>query len=76
MSDVADGVAWASGAPVTGTLPNPYPAKVINLSLAARGAPCSVEMQGAIDKARANGSVVVVAAGNANEDAVNISCLV
>jgi serine protease len=50
-----------------GLPPNPYPARVVNLSLAGAG-PCSAPLQEAIDEARARGVLVVAAAGNQGED--------
>lgn len=64
-SDIADGVRWAAGVPVSGVGTNPNPAKVINMSLGGQG-PCSFTMQNAINEANARGAVVVVAAGNDN----------
>ena len=64
-SDIADGVRWAAGIPVSGVGVNPNPAKVINMSLGGQGA-CSFTMQNAINEANARGAVVVVAAGNDN----------
>ena len=65
--DVSDGLIWASGGQV-GDLPlNPTPADVINVSLGGGGV-CSELMQDAIDIVNANGSIVVVAAGNASGD--------
>ena len=70
VSDIADGILWASGATV-GALPvNANPAKVINLSLGGSGA-CGTTYQAAIDTAMANGSLVVVSAGNSNLAATN-----
>ncbi len=63
-SDVMEGVRWAAGLPVAGAPLNPYPAKVINLSLGGIGT-CGRSEQDAIDAATAAGAVVVVAAGNA-----------
>ncbi|MFC7460506.1 S8 family peptidase [Hydrogenophaga defluvii] len=63
ISDVADGLRWAVGAPVAGAPANPTPARVANLSLGAAGH-CSSEMQGALDEAWARGTVVVASAGN------------
>ncbi|KLJ00798.1 S8 family serine peptidase [Luteimonas sp. FCS-9] len=63
MSDIADAIVWASGGSVDGVPDNAHPAEVINLSLGGSGT-CSATMQGAIDTAVANGSTVVVAAGN------------
>ncbi|MFT6069181.1 MAG: serine protease [Bacteriovoracaceae bacterium] len=66
-SDIADGIKWAAGLPVSGVANNPNPARVINLSLGGRGS-CSAMMQEAVDGANAAGSLVVVAAGNSNQN--------
>ncbi len=71
-SDIADAVAWASGAPVDGLPANANPAEVINLSLGGSGA-CEAYEQAAINTAVANGSVVVIAAGNSNGNSANFS---
>ncbi|MDQ0866502.1 S8 family serine peptidase [Arthrobacter globiformis] len=63
LSDIADAIVWASGAPVTGVPANPNRARVINMSLGGTEA-CSQTFQTAIDTATARGSVVVAAAGN------------
>jgi serine protease len=68
MSDINDGIIWASGGTVPGIPNNPNPAKVINLSLSGSGL-CSKTAQDAIDIARNNGAIVVQAAGNENLDA-------
>lgn len=70
LSDVITGVYWAVGLELP-SLPdlmptppvNPYPARVLNLSMAAEGS-CSTAFQEAIDRARGRGAVVVAAAGN------------
>ncbi|HEX4918966.1 MAG TPA: S8 family peptidase [Limnobacter sp.] len=63
-SDLADGIRWAAGLPVPGAPANPFPARVINLSLGAEGA-CVASIEGAaIAEARQAGALVVVAAGN------------
>ncbi len=67
-SDIADAIVWASGGTVAGVPANPYPARVLNLSLGGLGA-CDVTTQNAINSARSRGAVVVVAAGNAGSDA-------
>ncbi|MCA2002324.1 MAG: S8 family peptidase, partial [Chloroflexi bacterium] len=68
-SDIADGLRWAAGLSVSGAPANPYPAKVINLSLGGEGA-CSVTEQNAInDAVTLKGAVVVAAAGNESGDA-------
>jgi serine protease len=68
FSDIADGVLWASGSAVSGIEATSTPARVLNLSLGGRSS-CPATMQNAINRARASGAVVVVAAGNANQDA-------
>ena len=68
MSDISDGIVWASGGEVAGVPGNPTPARVLNLSLGGSGA-CSATMQAAIDGARSRGSVLMVAAGNSNRAA-------
>jgi serine protease len=70
MSDIADGIIWAAGGTVSGVPANANPAQVLNLSLGGGGS-CSSTTQAAINTARALGSTVVVAAGNASTDASN-----
>ena len=70
LSDIADGIRWASGLAVAGVPANPRPARVINLSLVGPGE-CSPILQSAVTAAVANGSIVVVAAGNDNDDVAN-----
>jgi serine protease len=67
-SDIAAAIRWAAG--VHGSLTNPNPARVINLSLGGSGA-CSATYQAAIDAATAAGSIVVAAAGNSNQNVSN-----
>ena len=69
-SDIADGIIWASGGNVSGTSANANPADVINMSLGGAGA-CSSTTQNAINTARNNGTVVVIAAGNDNDNSAN-----
>ncbi|MFE4196535.1 S8 family serine peptidase [Paenarthrobacter sp. NPDC056912] len=71
-SDIADGIRWAAGGTVTGVPANANPARVINLSVGGRAA-CSATYQNAVNFARGQGAVVVVAAGNENIDASLIS---
>ncbi|MBS0319737.1 MAG: S8 family peptidase [Proteobacteria bacterium] len=61
--DVFAGMMWAAGVPIDGVPPNPYPARVINMSLGGYGS-CDGALQEAVDTALAQGAVVVVAAGN------------
>ena len=67
-SDIVDGVTWAAGLPVTGVPTNPFPARVINLSLSGVSA-CPQLYQDAFNAVLATGAVIAVAAGNANQDA-------
>ncbi len=71
-SDIADGIIWASGGTVPGVPANPNPAQVINMSLGGSGS-CSSTTQNAINIARNNGSVIVIAAGNDNANANNFN---
>ena len=67
LLDIADGLRWAAGLPVTGVPANPRPARVLNLSLGGAGA-CPVTFQSAVDDVTAVGAVVVAAAGNQGGD--------
>ena len=77
--DLADAIRWAAGAlPETegssaSSLlpPQPYPADVLNLSIAFPGA-CPPYMQDAINAALAAGALPVVAAGNQGQPAANV----
>ena len=69
-SDIADGIIWASGGAVSGVPANANPADVINMSLGGSGS-CSSVTQSAINTARNNGTVIVIAAGNDNDNANN-----
>lgn len=63
-SDLADGIRWAAGLNVPGVPNNPFPAKVINLSLGTEGE-CVGAIEGAaVAAARQAGALVVVASGN------------
>jgi serine protease len=66
-SDIGDAIVWASGGTVSGLGANPTVAKVINLSLGGPGS-CGSATQASINTAVANGSTVVIAAGNSNID--------
>ena len=70
LADIADGIVWASGGTVSGVPANATPAKVINMSLGGGGA-CGTTYQNAINSAVARGTVVIVAAGNENQNASN-----
>jgi serine protease len=71
-SDIADGIIWASGGTVSGVTNIAARAQVINMSLGGGGA-CDTTTQNAINGARSRGTVVVVAAGNENQNASNSS---
>lgn len=73
-SDIADAIVWASGGHVDGVPDNQHPAQVINMSLGGDGACTADDVTAqAIAKARANGTAVVVAAGNDGGDVNNHS---
>jgi serine protease len=63
---------WAAGRPVPGVPNNSNPAHVINMSLGGPGS-CFPAMQSFIDEALATGAIVVVAAGNENQNAADVS---
>lgn len=69
-SDIADAIIWTSGGAVSGVPSNSNKARVINMSLGGSGA-CDNTTQSAINSARSRGTVVVVAAGNENQNASN-----
>jgi len=77
-ADINAAIRWAAGLPVPAgangeSVPtNAFPADVINLSLGGWGE-CDANTSAAIRAARAAGSVVVVSAGNSNDDARNYS---
>jgi serine protease len=62
VADIVDGMRWAAGLPVDGHT-NPYPARILNVSFGG-SLDCGPEYQGTIDELRAQGVVVVAAAGN------------
>ena len=70
-SDIVDAMVWASGGSVSGVPANANPAKVLNLSLGGGGS-CG-SFQAAVNTARSNGAIVVVAAGNDNTNVSNAS---
>ena len=62
-SDILAGMAWAAGNPVSGVPLNPYPARIINMSLGATGS-CPQSYQDVVDVLISEGVLVVVSAGN------------
>lgn len=71
-ADIIDAIRWSAGLSVSGVPANPNPADVINMSLGGGGA-CGQAYQDAINQAVAQGTVVVVAAGNDNINVSNAS---
>lgn len=71
LSDIVDGMSWAAGLSVPGVPANPNPAKVINMSLggAHPGGCAKSPYQDAINRIKAKGVLIVVAAGNDNSEA-------
>lgn len=70
LADIADAIVWSSGGSVSGVPSNSNPADVINMSLGGGGS-CDSTYQSAINTAVNNGTAVVVAAGNENQNASN-----
>ena len=66
-SDIIDAMRWATGVALSGIPQNPYPARILNLSLAAPGT-CGITWQNAINDVNNRGAVVIVAAGNETAD--------
>ena len=71
-SDISDAIVWAAGGAVAGEPVNANPVRVMNLSLGGGGA-CPPVEQSAINTALALGAVVVVSAGNSNDNADDYS---
>jgi serine protease len=68
-SDIIAGMRWAAGLSVPGVPANPFPARVLNLSLGAEGS-CSAAYLDAVAAVNAVGAVVVASAGNSTGHAV------
>jgi serine protease len=62
-SDILAAMLWAGGITVTGAPANPYPARIINMSLGSVNA-CAASYQDTIRQLTAKGTVVVASAGN------------
>ena len=67
-SDVTDAIVWAAGGGINGVKGNPFPAKVVSMSLAGKGL-CPTYMQSAVNQAIALGAIIIAAAGNAGANA-------
>ena len=64
-SDIIAAMAWAAGNHVDGVPDNPYPARIINMSLGAPpGDACPRSYQQIVDELVSEGVLVVVSAGN------------
>jgi subtilisin family serine protease len=72
FDDIVDAILWSAGLPVAGAPPNPFPARVINMSLGG-AITCPQALQDAINSALTHGTVVVVAAGNSATDVSGFS---
>jgi len=72
LADILEGLLWAAGIEVPGVPRNPNPAQVINMSLGGRGrcqdVPVYQEVINAVN-AQPQKPVIVVAAGNSQDDA-------
>jgi serine protease len=62
-SDIIAAMLWAAGIAVSGAPANPYPARILNMSLGATGS-CSSSYHDAIAQVGGRGAAVVVSAGN------------
>jgi len=63
-SDLLDAIAWAAGMPVAGVPDNPYPARIINMSIAGGLSVCGSDLQQLINRVIEKKIFVVAAAGN------------
>jgi len=63
-ADIMQAMRWAAGLHVEGVPDNPYPARILNLSLGGEGS-CSAGFQAVIGELAGLGVVVVASAGNA-----------
>ncbi|MBP8006882.1 MAG: S8 family serine peptidase, partial [Burkholderiales bacterium] len=66
--DIVEGMLWAAGGSIPGVPANPTPARVVNLSIGGPGE-CTTFEQEAFDEALSRGALVVVSAGNDNDNA-------
>ncbi len=62
-SDIIAAMAWAAGLTVDGVPNNPYPARILNLSLGSVGS-CPASYQQVVDELVGLGVLIVVSAGN------------
>ena len=71
-SDIADAMVWAAGGTVEGVPANTHPAQIINLSLGGEGT-CPTTYSKAIAEVNKRGAILVVAAGNDDQDTSKIA---
>lgn len=71
LIDIYEGLLWVTGFSVDGVPDNPNPATVVNMSLGGQGS-CSPAVQDVLNTVLAR-AVVVVAAGNENQNAAEMS---
>jgi serine protease len=68
MSDVVAGMYWAAGINIPSTFgtgpANPFPSKVLNMSLGSSTTTCGLTYQTAVSAVNSAGASVVIAAGN------------
>lgn len=62
--DLLDAIAWAAGFPVEGVPDNPYPANIINMSIAGGLTVCGADLQRVINQVIQKRIFVIAAAGN------------
>ena len=62
-SDIIAAMLWSGGVAVSGAPANPYPAKIINMSLGGKGT-CSQSYSNAVSQLTARGVLVVASVGN------------
>jgi serine protease len=68
-SDIIAAMLWAGGVPVDGAPANPYPARIINMSLGGRGS-CLQSYRTAVSQLAARGALVIASVGNAGGQVV------
>jgi serine protease len=68
-SDIIAAMLWAGGVPVEGAPANPYPARIINMSLGGRGS-CLQSYRTAVIQLAARGALVIASVGNAGGQVV------
>ena len=71
LADIYEGLLWVAGFSVPNIPDNPNPASVVNMSLGGQGS-CPPAVQDALDTVSER-AVIVVAAGNENQNAANVS---